>query len=129
MFPDDKNLLIIYDGECPFCSAYAKMLRLQQRFGKVRMISARSNEPELQEVVNLGIKVDNGIIIKWEGRFLQGAEAMQFLAMASSPSTVLSRLNQWIFSHPLIARGLYPLLYAGRNISLWLMGRGRISAG
>ena len=38
---------IIYDGECPFCSRYVKLMRLEETIGDIRLIDARKNPPEL----------------------------------------------------------------------------------
>ncbi|CAN0407117.1 unnamed protein product, partial [Scytosiphon promiscuus] len=36
--------VIVYDGECPFCSQYVKMLRIHESVGTVRLIDARSSD-------------------------------------------------------------------------------------
>ena len=36
--------VIVYDGECPFCSQYVKMLRIRESVGTVRLIDARSSD-------------------------------------------------------------------------------------
>jgi predicted DCC family thiol-disulfide oxidoreductase YuxK len=124
----DSALFIIYDGDCPFCSAYAKMLRLRETFGAVQLISARSDDPVIQEIQKQGIQTDKGIVVKWQGSFLQADEAMHFLAMASTSSSLLLKINQWLFRSPQFTNRIYPYLYAARNLSLILLGRKRLIA-
>lgn len=123
------SLLIIYDGECPFCSAYAQMLRLKETFGAVRLINARSEDPVVKDVLARGMDIDKGIIVEWQGAFLQADEALHFLALASTPSTFLNRINQWIFRSPRLTKWIYPFLYKGRSLALFLLGRKRLEKG
>jgi hypothetical protein len=45
------------------------------------------------------------------------------LALLSTPSGVFNRVNGRIFSHPRLARALYPVLRAGRNSLLRILNR------
>ena len=122
-----EPLWIIYDGECPFCQAYVKMLRLKQAFGEVHLISAREREnPVVADLIAQGTLLDKGIVVKWQGRILQADAAMHFLSHASTPSTFLNRLNIWLFQYPHIAKRIYPFFYTARNIALFFLNHKRL---
>lgn len=124
----DQPLIIIYDGECPFCQAYVKMLRLKQTFGNVHLISAReSDDPIVSTLKAQGVQFDRGIVVQWQGRILQADEAMHFLSQSSTPSTLFNRFNIWLFQHPQVAKAIYPFLYAGRNTALFFLNHKRIA--
>jgi len=48
------------------------------------------------------------------------------LALLSTPSSGFNRLNAALFRSPTASRLLYPVLRAGRNAVLRLLGRGKI---
>lgn len=51
---------------------------------------------------------------------------MNLLALLSTPSSTFNRVNGLIFRSPTASRILYPVLRAGRNATLRLLGRRRI---
>ena len=66
---------------------------------------------------------DNGMVVETGDQLYHGDEAMHMLSMLSTRSGVLNRISAAILRHRLLARGLYPILRAGRNATLLLMGR------
>lgn len=118
---------IVYDGECPFCSAYVRMVRLRDAVGTVELIDARSDHPVAQEAKAMGLDLDEGMALKMAGEWLHGDAVMNRLAMLSSRSNTLNRLHAWVFRDPARARLLYPWLRAGRNAALRLLGRRKIA--
>ena len=44
------EVLIVYDGQCPFCSRYVELVRLRQSLGQVRLINAREGGPLVDEL-------------------------------------------------------------------------------
>lgn len=115
-------LNIYYDGECPFCTRYVRMLRLAQS-AKVVLIDLRERPDLHEELLATGFDVDKGMVVEQDGHRLGGADAVNILAMLSTPSDRLNRLNRSLLGSPVVARLLYPVLRAGRWISLLLMGR------
>lgn len=116
------GLQIFYDGECPFCSAYMRMLNLKRAVGRVDLIDARSGDTRVQMLRDAGYDLDQGIVVRHGTRILYGAEAMHLLATLSQPGGLLRALMR----SPRRAAILYPVLKAGRRITLLLMGRGRL---
>ncbi|WP_370649431.1 thiol-disulfide oxidoreductase DCC family protein [Neorhizobium galegae] len=120
---DSPALTIIYDGECPFCSQYVKLLKLRDAVGKVELVNARDKHPAVDIVRSAGVVLDNTMAILQGGRIYSGAECVTRLALLSTGSGIFNRFNSFIFRHPTVSRAAYPLLRSGRALALRLLGR------
>lgn len=117
---------IAYDGECPFCAAYLKMVRLREAVGNVKLINVRENESILQEVIGKSFDIDEGMVLKLDGKYYYGSDAANAIALLSTSSGIFNSFNAFIFRSKKLSRLLYPVLKAGRRASLTLMGRKKI---
>lgn len=118
----DEAFQIFYDGDCSFCSAYMRMINLQRAVGRVELIDARSGGPRVQALRDAGHDLDEGIVVRHGRQVLHGAEAMHLLATLSQRRGILRALMR----SPRRAALLYPVLKAGRRLTLTLMGRGKL---
>lgn len=123
------DIRVVYDGQCPFCSSYARLYRIRERGSRVTLIDARSAHPLVEDVRRRGLDLDRGMVVQFGQRFYHGAEAMNVLAILGSGNTVFNRLNRLLFRHPRLAAALYPLLARGRLMTLCLLGRRTITDG
>jgi predicted DCC family thiol-disulfide oxidoreductase YuxK len=114
-----ESLLIIYDGACPFCSAYVSLLRLRSDF-HVELLSARSDDPRVSYYRSRGYRLDEGMLVVLNQTIYVGAEAMHVLAVLSETTGWLNRLQRAVFMHRWLSGWLYPVLRAGRRVALWL---------
>lgn len=121
--------VIVYDGDCPFCSTYVRLMRLREAFGAVRLVDARSNDPILDEIRAARLNLDDGMVLKLDGALYHGDRALHMLALMSTSSGLFNRLTRAAFSSPQLTRRLYPGLVAGRNATLALLGRRKIGGG
>lgn len=119
--------IIVYDGECPFCTRYVAMLRLKAAFGNVRLVDARSGDPVVQRIVDAGLDLDEGMALIQGENIFHGDDCIHRLALMSTPSTLFNKINGAIFKSPTASRILYPFLRCGRNTALMLLGRRKIS--
>jgi len=117
---------IVYDGQCPFCSRYVQLVRLRETLGHVRLVDARKGGPEVDEVRKADLDLDDGMVLKLDGRLYHGAECIHMLALLSTPSSWFNRLNAAMFRSRSASRLLYPVLRAGRNGVLRMLGRSKI---
>jgi predicted DCC family thiol-disulfide oxidoreductase YuxK len=139
MFPDqdtaeipsggNADAWLIYDGQCPFCRFYVKYLRVRQSLGVLHLVDARENVAVVDEMRAAQIDLNKGMALKIGDRTYVGAECIHVLALLSSRSTVFSRVNGLIFRSASLSRLLYPLLRAGRMITLTFLRRTQIGAG
>lgn len=120
--------VIVYDGECPFCSRYVAMVRLRESLGRVRLVNARDPDPLVAELRRKGFDLDEGMVLKLGDRLYHGADCINMLALLSTPSGMFNRLNGMIFRSRTVSKLLYPVLRAGRNTVLMLLGRTKLAA-
>ena len=122
------EVVIVYDGECPFCKQYMGLLRLRASAGSVRLVNARSDDPWVNEIVRRGYDLDQGMIVVIRDQFYYGAEAMHVLGMLSTGTGWFNRLNYYVFRSKPVATVLYPVLRSGRSFLLRIMGRSLINS-
>lgn len=124
---DRKTFWLVYDGDCPFCSRYVKMLRLREALGNVQLIDARSGHEMAHKVITAGLDLNEGMALIDGDTIYHGDECINRLALMSTPSGVFNRLNALIFRSEKASRILYPVLRSGRNAVLALLGRSKIN--
>jgi predicted DCC family thiol-disulfide oxidoreductase YuxK len=120
---------IVYDGDCPFCSRYVRLVRLREAVGPIRLVNARDGGPLVEEIRRAGLDLDEGMVLKLDGRLYAGAACVRRLALLSTPVGTFNRVNRAILSSATAARVLYPILRSGRNLALRLLGRSQIGHG
>ena len=121
--PSAREIFVVYDGLCPFCTRYVMLYRIRQLAEKVHMIDARSDHPVVAEVKARGLSLENGMAVKWNGHLYHGADALHVLAMLGSEGGAFNKLNRLVFSRPKLGKFLYPAMVAGRRLTLKLLGR------
>jgi predicted DCC family thiol-disulfide oxidoreductase YuxK len=114
---------LLYDGQCPFCSRYVRLVRLRDAVGPVRLVDARNGGEEFATARRAGLDVNVGMVLSFDGRLYHGDACINRLALLSTSSSLFNRLNAVLFRSPRIAALAYPALRTGRNAVLRLMGR------
>ncbi len=117
---------LIYDGDCPFCSRYSKYIRLKRAVGELLLVDARQGGPEVEQAIARGFDLGEGMVLVVGGNYYHGAACLNRLALMGSRSDIFNRLNFFLFRSPLLSRFSYPLLRAGRNLVLRLLGRSKL---
>lgn len=124
----DPGITIIYDGECPFCKEYCRLLTLKERVGPVNLIDARKPGIEVQEAQNAGYDLNEGMIVTLNDQTYHGADAVHILALYSEPNDLWNRLNIRLFRSKRLGAVIYPILRFCRNLTLKVLGRKPISS-
>jgi predicted DCC family thiol-disulfide oxidoreductase YuxK len=120
----EPGITVIYDGECPFCSAYVSMMRLRQAVGEVNLVNAREADPRVRAVQAAGYDLDEGMVVLWQDEVFHGDAAVHLLATLSGEERgAFNRMQRVMFQDPRRAARLYPVLAAGRRLFLRLVGR------
>ena len=120
--PEEAAAWLVYDGECPLCRNYARYLAARQNIGQLRLVNARDGGARVQEVRDLPHNLDDGMVLKLNGRYYRGADALYRLAWQSDRRGLFGRLNGLLFRSATAARLSYPLLKLGRRCLLKLKG-------
>ena len=123
---DDAAAVLIYDGECPVCSAYVRFVRFRESVGGVELINARDGGNLVDKVVSEKYDLNEGMVLWYGDQFYHGADCIHMLAMLSTDSGFINKVNAAIFRRPGLARALYPVLRLGRNALLWILGKSKI---
>lgn len=117
---------LLYDGECPFCASYVSYVRLRETAGPITLADARKYPALVAEAQALGFDIDVGMLLKLDGRYYFGGDCIHALSLLTTPSGVFNRMNRALFKSKAVARFAYPILRAGRNAALFMLGRRRI---
>ena len=115
---------LLYDGECPACSAYVAMTRLRQLHPGLRVINARSEPALVAELRGKGCEINEGMVLCLDGVIHFGPDATRMIAVLgrSSPSRWRRTALAAVGTAPW-ARRLYPWLNRTRMLLLRMLGR------
>lgn len=122
-----QEFLLVYDPQCPVCDAYCRAVARSGSLPGLELVNARAASAVMAEITGRGLDIDQGMVVKVDGRLYYGADAIHTLAVRGSRATVLERANHWLFGSARRARQLYPLLRSGRNLLLKALHRTRIN--
>lgn len=121
------EIVVVYDGECPFCRNYCRLVKIRDAVGSLRLIDARQSSAIMEEINELGLDIDQGMVVKFEDRIYYGSDAIYILSLFSSRSDLFNRLNFLIFRSQRVSAILYPFLKTCRNFALWLLNIPKIN--
>jgi predicted DCC family thiol-disulfide oxidoreductase YuxK len=122
-----EEILLVYDKDCPACDNYCQVVRIRESIGELKIINARENSEILEEITQLGLDIDQGMVLKMGGVIYYGADAIHALALISSRSGVFNKMNYWLFKSRRVSAVLYPLLRSFRNLLLKMLGKTKIN--
>ena len=121
------DIELVYDRQCPVCDAYCQLVDVRDSEGKLVRVDARDDSPIMDEITARGLDIDEGMVLKVGVAIYYGADAIHELALLSSRKGVFNRLAAAMFRWTPLARLLYPVMKAGRNLLLKILGRTRIN--
>jgi len=120
-------IVLVYDGECPVCSAYSRALALRELDSGFQVLNAREPHPIVREIDRLGLDMDEGFVLKIGDDYYHGAEAIHRLALITTRTGTFNKINYYIFRSRFLSRLLYPVLRFGRNTLLMLLGKTKLN--
>jgi predicted DCC family thiol-disulfide oxidoreductase YuxK len=116
------SIIIIYDGDCPFCRSYIALTRLRE-LSNTCLLNAR-DEPDLcRELLDKGVSLDEGMLVIMNNELHHGGDAIHRIALLTNKNTKFNKVVYSVFSRPVISRYAYPVLRGLRNITLRLLGK------
>ena len=124
---DIKQVVLVYDKECPACHAFCIRTRINESIGELLLVDAREDTAVRQEITDLGWDIDQGMVVKVDQQLYYGSDAIHVLSLMSSRSGFFNRLNYWVFKSKRVSTVLYPLLRSCRNFLSKLLGKTKIN--
>jgi hypothetical protein len=100
-----------------------RYLRLKESTGAPELVNLRDASETRMELEAQGFDLDKGMVAEISGKRYEGADALNALALLTTPSGIFNRATAALFSRPALSRVIYPLLRAGRNATLTMLGR------
>ncbi len=113
-----REILLVYDKECPVCDAYCRMVRIRESVGTLRLVNARDAGAVMDEITSKGLDIDQGMVLKVENVLYYGSDAIHALSLMSGASGIFNRVNYWIFRSKKLSQILCPVLRFFRNLLL-----------
>ena len=123
----DKELLLVYDRECPVCDYYCRHVRIRDSIGELKLIDAREPSRVMAEITAAGLDIDQGMVLKVGSQLYYGSDAIHALSLMSTRRGLFNRAAYWSFRSRGAAAILYPILRAMRNLLLKSLGKTKIN--
>lgn len=124
----DAGVTFVYDGDCPICAAGASLYKVKETAGALHTVNAREEKdhPLMLRINDAGLDLDKGMVIAYQGRLYQGAEALHIMAELGADANPAAFINNRLFRSKTACRIGYPPLRAARRFALMLKGKGLI---
>ncbi|MEY3928523.1 MAG: hypothetical protein RLZZ516_233 [Cyanobacteriota bacterium] len=116
------NLVLVYDGGCPFCRHFALRSELVGGLPDLRICDGRADHLLRADLRARGLDLARGAVLLEGEQAWHGAEAIAELCGRLQPSDPLLALLHQLFAAPPRARRLYPLLLWARRTALHWKG-------
>ena len=117
------TLTLVYDGDCPFCSAFAQRAELKGGLPDLDIRDGRTDHALRADLAKRGYRLANGAMLLEHDRVWHGSAAIAELHRRMQPSDALLQVLQGLFQQDDRARQIYPLLLLARRIALAARGR------
>lgn len=117
---------VLYDGECPFCSAYSRFARISAALPGLRMLNAHDAGPELDLVKTLGLDLDEGMVLQEGGTLYFGRACMHRLSQLANERRLPNKVIGAMTRPGRAGEAVYKTLVRLRQATLFLLGRKRL---
>lgn len=122
--PDDQRTepaYLVYDDDCPVCRTWCTDAFPDESAGVV-LVDARKDSALMDEITAAGLDIDQGMVLKVDGRLHYGSDAVRQATMRSRRGGAVGAMNRTFFGSATLARISYPLGRAFRNALLRVLG-------
>lgn len=117
---------VLYDGDCPFCSAFSSFARVSARLPGLRLLNARDGGPEAELVASLGLDLDQGMVLQHDGAIYYGRACMHRLSQLASAHRLPNKILESLMKPGFTGEALYRSFVRIRRATLFLLGRSRL---
>lgn len=100
-------------------------LRIRQQLGPLHLLNARTEHQHslIQTINDLGLDLDEGMVIVHDGHFYHGKSALRFMAQFGENQGLFNRFNRLLFQSDCLATLVYPWMRGVRNLLLRVLGK------
>jgi predicted DCC family thiol-disulfide oxidoreductase YuxK len=126
---DKEGIVVVYDGECPFCVNYVALMNLRNAVGNVMLVDARTEAQAVKAVVSQGYDLNEGMAVVYGGSVYYGEDAVTFISSLTNSRNRAGRLLSKLLSSPERAAVLYPIMKLGRRVTLKVLGKPLLNHG
>ena len=123
----NREILLVYDKECPACDFYCHLVRIRETVGELKLVDAREPGPAMETITSARLDIDQGMVLIIGSEMHYGSDAIHMLAMLGTRSGFFNRLAYQVFRSKRVARILYPVLRSCRNLLLKILRRTKIN--
>lgn len=118
MSDDERKIEVLYDDQCPVCHNYCTRVEMKDAKDKLVLVDARKDGALLDEVTKQGLDIDQGMVVKVDGKLFYGAEAMREIVKLKKAGA----MERFLFNGPKLAAAVYGGCKGVRNVLLKLLG-------
>jgi predicted DCC family thiol-disulfide oxidoreductase YuxK len=122
-----REVIVVYDKQCPACDYYCNMVRIRESVGHVVLLDARAAGPIMDAITARGWDIDQGMVVKVGDELYYGSDAVHILALLGTNKGLFNRVAYWLFRSRTVSRLLYPALKFFRNLLLNALGKKKIN--
>ena len=116
------EMIIVYDGDCPFCRNYVSLMRLREAISKVRLVDARDDQDLVLFLAKRGFNINEGMAVIHGDTIYFGEDAVTLISSIAISRRPIGRLIAQVLNSKKRARVLYPIMKAGRRLTLKALG-------
>jgi len=114
---------ILFDGDCIYCSDFTKVMSMRSVLGELKLINLRDH-PDLNKLLRMNdMDPNEGMVFKYGDELYFGAEAVHMLAILNRSTGFWGVVSRVFFRRPKVVKLLYPLMKAGRRVTLFVRNR------
>ena len=77
----NRRILLVYDKECPACDYYCNIVSVRDSVGELVLVNARESNDIMAEITELGLDIDQGMVLKMNHSIYYGPDAIQILTL------------------------------------------------
>ena len=124
---DDREILLVYDKECPACNYYCRLAKIRETVGDLELVDAREPGSTMNAITAAGLDIDQGMVLIIGNEMYYGSDAIHMLAILSTRTGFFNRLSYHVFRSERISRILYPIFRSSRNLFLKILRKTKIN--
>src|SRR6516165_6967800 len=114
--------IVVYDGDCPFCRNYVSLMNLRTAVGDVKLIDARGDAEIVNFLSEQGFNINEGMAVIHGAKIYFGEDAVTFISSMTAVRPFVGKLIALILRSKTCADVLYPIMKAGRRLTLKALG-------